>query len=194
MYIKKVCNFATYVYFFIYIHICIERFFSQLSCRQFTLSIYNYLANIVCIFLHNFRIWFGVKLANSFIRKLIVPLLMYNQPRGRRRRGPFFPRSSIRDTRFEILEFVLLTLGFPFRLGLPGYYWLSGRFVMTPEAAILVLSAAHYRRGMTVVAFIFFFLSLLLCLSLLFSFVQLRREYFRRKSCAPSLFLYNLWL
>lgn len=27
---------------------------------------------------------------------------------------------------------------------------------MTPEAAILVLSAAHYRRGMTVVAFIFF--------------------------------------
>lgn len=26
----------------------------------------------------------------------------------------------------------------------PGYYRLSGRFVMTPEAAILVLSAAHY--------------------------------------------------
>lgn len=37
--------------------------------------------------------------------------------------------------------------------------------------------------------YIFFFLSLLLCLSLLFSFVQLRREYFRRKSCALSLSL-----
>lgn len=65
-----------------------------------------------------------------------------------------------------MLELVLLTLGFPFRLGLPGYYRLSGRFVMTPEAAILVLSAAHYRRGMTVVAFIFF-----LSLSL-FSFLR----------------------
>jgi hypothetical protein len=46
-------------------------------------------------------------------------------------------------------ELVLLTLRFPFRLRLPGYYRLSGRFVMTPEAAILALSAAHYRRGMT---------------------------------------------
>lgn len=76
---------------------------------------------------------------------------IYDQPGEER--GPFFPR----DPRFEILEFVLLTLDFPFRLGLPGYYRLSGRFVMTPEAAILVLSAAHYRRGMTVVAFIYFF-------------------------------------
>jgi len=56
---------------------------------------------------------------------------------------------SLRDLRFEMPELVLLTLRFPFRLRLPGYYRLSGRFVMTPEAAILALSAAHYRRGMT---------------------------------------------
>jgi len=89
---------------------------------------------------------------------------------------------SLRDPRFEMLELVLLTLGFPFRLGLPGYYRLSGRFVMTPEAAILVLSAAHYRRGMTVVALYIFFLSIL---SFLFSFnffLPLACECFRRQS------------
>jgi len=88
---------------------------------------------------------------------------MYDQLMEGRKEIP-----SPRDPRFEMLELVLLTLGFPFRLGLPGYYRLSGRFVMTPEAAILVLSAAHYRRGMTVVAFIFFLslplFSFLVCL------------------------------
>ena len=53
-------------------------------------------------------------------------------------------------------EFVLFAFHFPFvcpnrysaqgteSAHWPGYYRLSGRFVMTPEAAILVLSAAHY--------------------------------------------------
>lgn len=98
---------------------------------------------------------------------------------------------SPRDPRFdEMLELVLLTLRFPFRLGLPGYYRLSGRFVMTPEAAILVLSAAHYRRGMTVVAFIFFLLPSLcpslarpLTLSFFFSLLRPNGECFRGKSC-----------
>lgn len=99
--------------------------------------------------------------ASVAVREFIVPFPMHTinrwrrsrRRRRKRRKRPLLPP----DPRFdEMLELVLLTLRFPFRLGLPGYYRLSGRFVMTPEAAILVLSAAHYRRGMTVVAFIFF--------------------------------------
>lgn len=112
-----------------------------------------------------------MSLVEFAVREFIVPFPMHDQPeeevKEQEEETPSPP-----DPRFdEMLELVLLTLRFPFRLGLPGYYRLSGRFVMTPEAAILVLSAAHYRRGMTVVAFIFFLpLSLSLCLRSSFSF------------------------
>lgn len=62
---------------------------------------------------------------------------------------------------------------FSVRLGLRCYYRLSGRFVMTPEAPILVLSAAHYRQGMTVVRSIFFFYSPVLHHSCASSFVSI---------------------
>lgn len=71
---------------------------------------------------------------------------------------------------------------FSVRLGLRCYYRLSGRFVMTPEAAILVLSAAHYRQGMTVVRFIFFFYSFVLYHSCPSSFPLIA---FRSNFCQP---------
>lgn len=64
--------------------------------------------------------------------------------------GSISARSSIYDAAARFAR-----ASFSVRLGLRCYYQLSGRFVMTPEAAILVLSAAYYRQGMTAVRFIF---------------------------------------
>jgi len=144
---------------------------------------YDQSANINFTFLQSFQVWHEYYLRNLLFENLSChSWCMINRWREEGR----IP--SPRDPRFEMLELVLLTLGFPFRLGLPGYYRLSGRFVMTPEAAILVLSAAHYRRGMTVVAFIFFSVSISLFFSRPSSFSPTRTvalRMFRQKSCGP---------
>lgn len=137
----------------------------------------------VLLFFEVSRFGMNIEFAEFAVWEFILSFLIYDQPVEGRREIP-----PPRDPRFEMLELVLLTLGFPFRLGLPGYYRLSGRFVMTPEATILVLSAAHYRRGMTVVAFIFFSVSISLFFSRPPSFPPTRTfalRMFRQKSCGP---------
>jgi len=161
----KVLTFYDVLFLKIYVLMFLKRFLKNCclfrSNSSFTLSTIDRQASMLFSIVSRFGINIACGIRCSRIYRFILDVPSTD---GEKKGDPFSPR----DPRFEMLELVLLTLGFPFRLGLPGYYRLSGRFVMTPEAAILVLSAAHYRRGMTVVAFIFFLslslFSFLVCL------------------------------